>query len=67
MDNNIWTIDKTGFYIYYDNIFGTTIKFPPSSIVNYEVDTNAKMLEFATNMKHYFENYDSYPHISFDE
>lgn len=67
MDNNIWSIDNHGFYVYHDDIFDLDTKFAPSSIVNYVVDTNSKLLIFASKMKQYFEIHNAYPQISFDD
>jgi hypothetical protein len=60
-----WT-ERDGKYYYEDKIFNREVPFTLYELGHYKIDRNAKMLEFASLMKDYYDAHSSYPNIAFD-
>ncbi len=59
--------EKDGKWYYQDRAFNREKPFTTYTVSHYKMDKNAKMLEFATLMKEYYEANNTYPDISFDK
>lgn len=59
--------EKDGKWYYQDRTFKREKPFTSYTVSHYEIDKNAKMLEFATLMKEYYDANRVYPDVSFDK